>query len=139
MKGGLTSAALLVAITAAVSGCGGSHRLPAPLLKFIHSDNKGVTGKTVEVYGPSSRSAINKASSGAVMKDTAAERSGCYLIVYHGHFDWHGPSAGAKPHHYTVLTNVWCAKEGGTDFGVSNHACPSGCRLRGPTLVSLKR
>ncbi|HEY3463180.1 MAG TPA: hypothetical protein VGK62_07010 [Gaiellaceae bacterium] len=140
MKGGLTSAALLVAITVALSGCGGSHRLPAPLLKFIHSDNKGVTGKTVEVYGPASRSAVVQASDpSAVIGNTAAERSGCYLIVYHGHFDWHGPSAGAKQHHYTVLTNVWCAEEGGTDFGFSNHGCPSGCRLSGPTLVSLKR
>ena len=130
----MTGAALLFAVTVAVSGCGGSHRLPV-----IHSDNKGVTGKTVEVYGPSSRSAINKADSGAVMKDTPAERNGCYLIVYHGHFEWHGPSVGAKPRHYAVLTNVWCAKEGGTDWGVSHRACPSRCRLRGPIVVALKR
>jgi hypothetical protein len=140
MKRGLTSAALLVAITVAVSGCGGSHRLLAPLLKFVHSDNKGVTGKTAEVYGPASRSAVVQATEpAAVIGNTAAERSGCYLVVYHGHFESHGPSSGAKPHHYTVLTNVWCAKEGGTDFGVGHHACPLGCRLKGPTLVSLKR
>ena len=136
----MTGAALLFAVTVAVSGCGGSPRLPAPLLKFIHSDNKGVTGKTVEVYGPASRSAVAQATDpSAVIGNTAAERSGCYLIVYHGHFDWHGPSAEAKPRHYPVLTNVWCAKEGGTDFGVGYRACPSGWRLRGPTLVSLKR
>jgi hypothetical protein len=93
MKGGLSGAALLVAITVAVSGCGGSQKLPAPLLKFIHSDNKGVTGNRVEVYGPASRSAVVQATDpSAVIGNTAAERSGCYLVVYHGHFDWHGPS-----------------------------------------------
>jgi hypothetical protein len=92
------------------------------------------------VYGPGSRSAVVQATDpSAVIGNSAAERSGCYLIVYHGQFDWHGPSAGAKQRHYTVLTNVWCAKEGGTDFGVGHHACPLGCRLKGPTLVSLKR
>ena len=104
---------------------GGSHKLPPSLLTLIHSgNNKGVTGKTVEVYGPSSRSAVNKADSGAVMKDNAAERNGCYLIAYHGHFEAGSsagpPPPGVKPRHYPILTNVWCAKEGLTDYGVED-------------------
>jgi hypothetical protein len=144
MKAGLTGAASLVAITVALSGCGGGHGLPAPLLKLIQSgNNQGVTGKTVEVYGPGSRSAINKADSGTVMKDTAAERNGCYLIVYHGHFQAGssgGPlPPGVKPRHYPILTNVWCAKEGFTDYGVEPRLSPAVARLGGPTAVALKR
>jgi hypothetical protein len=122
---------------------GGSHKLPASLLRLINSGTKGVTGKTVEVYGPSSRSAINEADSGAVMKDTAAERNGCYLIVYHGHFEA-GSSAGPPPPgvklpHYPILTNVWCAKEGSTDYGVEDRLSPAVSRLGGPTMVALRR
>lgn len=146
-----TSAAVLAVVlvagaigaTLALRG-GGSHELPPSLLTLIHSgNNRSVTGKTAEVYGPSSRSAINKADSGAVMKDTAAERNGCYLIVYHGHFEA-GSSAGPPPPgvkrtRYPILTNVWCGKEGGTDSGVEDRLSPAVARLGGPALVALER
>ena len=121
---------------------GGSHKLPTSLLTLIRSGNdKGVTAKTVEVYGPGSRSAVNEADSGTVIKNTAAERSGCYLIVYHGRFEAGSsggpPPPGVKPRHYPILTNVWCAKEGGTDYGVEDHLSPAVASLGGPTAVAL--
>jgi hypothetical protein len=146
---GLAVALVVVLVAGSVGATlglrgGGSHAVPVALLKLIHSgNNNGVTGRTVEVYGPSSRSAINKASSGAVMKDTPAERSGCYLVVYHGRFEAPSspgpPPPGVKPRHYPVMTNVWCAAEGYTDYGVGYRACPSQCRLGGPIVVALKR
>ena len=79
------AAALAVVLVAGATGAslglrgGGSHELPVALVKLIRSgSNKGVTGRAVEVYGPSSRSAINKTTSGAVMKDTAGpSETGC--------------------------------------------------------------
>ena len=144
------AAVLAVVLVAAAIGAtlglrgGGSHKLPAPLLALIRSGNdKGVTGKTVEVYGPSSRSAVNEADSGAVIKDNAAERNSCYLIVYHGHFEAGSsagpPPPGVSPPQYPILTNVWCAKEGYTDSGVENRLSPAVARLGGPAVVALKR
>jgi hypothetical protein len=96
-----------------------------------------VAGKRVEVYGPASRSAVVQATDpSAVIGNTAAERSGCYLVVYHGHFDWHGPSPGAKQRHYTVLTNVWCAKEGGTDLGLRTTPARPGVASEAPRWSS---
>lgn len=141
MKRGLIDAALLVAITVAVSGCGGSRRLPAPLLKFIRSgDNKDVTGKTAAVYGPGSRWAIEQAAMGDLLPKNAAERSGFYLIVLHGHFESGGGVGGTKPRrHYKLLENVWSAKEGVTDLGVTDRLPATMARLGRPTLVALKR
>lgn len=149
----LTGSAVLIAATLALSACGGSHKvvtitdhnpglvrtgLPAPLLKLIHSFSKdsSVAADRVEVYGPGSRRALVKASSGDLVQKVAAEGKGFYLIVLHGHFVGDAPS-GAKPPHGTVETQVWSATEGVTDTGISNDLPAAVYRLKGPTLVAL--
>jgi hypothetical protein len=147
----VTSAGVLVAVTLAVSACGGSHRvvtdqapiqqqaaLPAPLVKLIQSFSKdrSVTAKRVEVYGPGSRRALVKASSGDLVQKIAAERRGFYLVVLHGHFVAGSHPAGAKAPRGTVETQVWSAKEGVTDTGISNRLPAALNRLKGPTLVA---
>ena len=142
MKRGLAGVALLAAITAAVSGCGGSRGLPAQLVTAIRSgNNAGVSSRTVDVYGPASRSALVQATGSSVPK-VAAEQSGFYLIVFRGHFragSSAGPlPAGTKPRHYKILTNIWSAKEGFTDYGVGDHL-PDASGLGRPIVVTLKR
>jgi hypothetical protein len=146
----LTGSAVLVAAALGLSACGGSHRvvtdqapvqqhttLPAPLVKLIHSfsTDRSVTAKRVEVYGPGSRRALVKASSGDLVQKIAAERKGFFLIVLHGHFVGDAPS-GAKPPHGTVETQVWSATQGVTDTGISNRLPAAVFRLKGPTLVA---
>ena len=143
MRRGLTGAALLLAIVAVASGCGGSHRLPAQLLTVIRSNNAAdVTGRTVDVYGPNSRNALVQAAMGDSVGNAASEQSGFYLIVYHGHFE-NGmragpPPSGTKPPQYKVQTNIWSAKEGFTDQGLSDHL-PDLSSLGHPTVITLKR
>jgi hypothetical protein len=144
--------AVLVAVTLALSACGGSHRvvtdqapvqhhttLPAPLVKLIHSfsNDSRVTAKRVEVYGPGSRRALVKASSGDLVQNIAAERKGFYLIVLHGHFVGFSHPAGTKAPHGTVETEVWSAAQGVTDTGINNRLPTAVHRLKGPTLVAL--
>lgn len=149
----LTGAGVLVGATLALSACGGSHKvvtttdhnpgpvrtaLPAPLLKLIHSFSKdsNVTAKRVEVYGPGSRRALVKASSGDLVQKIAAERKGFYVIVLHGHFVAGSHPAGTKAPRGTVETQIWSAKEGVTDTGISNRLPAAVYRLKGPTLVA---
>ena len=147
----LSGSAVLVAATLALSACGGSHRvvkdqaavqqhttLPAALVKLVHSFSKDshVTGKTIEVYGPGSRRALVKASSGDLVQKIARERRGFYLIVLHGHFVGNAPY-GAKPSHGTIETQVWSGTEGVTDTGIGDRLPAAVSRLRGPTLVAL--
>jgi hypothetical protein len=149
----LTGSAILIVAALALSACGGSHRvvtdqgpvqqhttLPAPLVKLIHSFGKdrSVTADRVEVYGPGSRRALVKASSGDLVQKVAAEGKGFYLVVLHGHFVGDAPS-GAKPPHGTVETQVWSATEGVTDTGISNDLPAAVYRLEGPTLLALDR
>jgi hypothetical protein len=148
----LTSAGVLVAVTLGLSACGGSHMLtvnagpdlvraglPAPLVMLIHSFGKdrSVTAKRVEVYGPGSRRALVRASSGDLVQKIPAERNGFYLIVLHGHFVAGSHPAGTKAPRGTVETQVWSAKEGVTDTGISNRLPAGVSQLRGPTPVSI--
>lgn len=148
----LTSAGVLVAATLALSACGGSHRvvadqasvqqhttLPAPLVKLIQSfsTDRSVTAKRVKVFGPGSRRALVKASSGDLVQKIAAERKGFYVIVLHGHFVAGSHPAGTKAPRGAVETQVWSVKEGVTDTGISNRLPAAVYRLKGPTLVAI--
>jgi hypothetical protein len=114
-------------------------RLPASLVKLIRSlgKNRGVTGKQVVVYGPGSRRALVKASSGDLVVESAVERKArFYLIVLHGHFVGDAPF-GAKPPRGTIETLVWSPTRGGTDVGISNGLPAAVSRLHKLAVISL--
>ena len=104
--------------------------LPPPLQNFIHStiatEPSGEMSE-IDVYGPGSRAALVKASSGdAVLESSGELKQRFYLIVLHGNFVCTGCSgpAGAKPPQGTIETHVWSRAEGSTDFGIS-HGLPA--------------
>jgi hypothetical protein len=153
-----TGAGLLIVATIALSACGAGHRatidsrsrvateLPAPLVKRITAKARSLAAslgdssvKTAQVYGPGSRFALVKASSGDLVQKLARERKGFYLIVLHGHFvcdSCSGP-AQAKPPRGTIAAVVWSPRAGGTDFGLGNQPVATS-HLRGPTVVVLR-
>lgn len=136
--------AVLIASALGTSACAGSHTgsnqsstdaielheagynsLPPSLQHFVHSIEAGAVDGTVheiDVYGPGSRAALVKASSGDLIKESPSERKGFYLIVLHGQFVCTGCTgpAGSKPPHGTIETHVWSRAEGSTDFGISS-------------------
>ena len=150
----LACAGALAAVTLALSACGGSHAvtvtdaapgsvhttLPAPLVKLVHSfrTDSSVTANRVEVYGPGSRRALVKASSGDLVQTIAAERKGFYLIVLHGHFVAGSHPLGTRAPRGTVETQVWSAIAGVTDTGIGNRLPAAVYRLKGPTLVGVR-
>jgi len=154
----VTGSVVLIAAGLTLSACGGSHMttvtardlvhttLPAPLVKRLTAIAKSTARslgdtsvKTAQVYGPDSRYALVKASSGDLVQKTVRERKGFYLIVLHGHFvcdSCTGP-AGAKAPRGTIATDVWSPKAGGTDFGLSDHLPAAMSHLRGPTVIQI--
>jgi hypothetical protein len=141
----LACAAVLGASVLATSACGGSHAgqsqgstdaiqlhesgsnsLPPPLQTFIRSIEAGSPDGPVDeidVYGPGSRAALVKASSGDVVMEGASEAAQrFYLVVVHGRFVCRGCSGppGHKPPRGTIETHVWSRSEGSTDFGISS-------------------
>ena len=91
-------------------------------------DAPGNSLQSIDVYGPGSRSALVKASSGDVVNPSATDIKNApfYLFVLHGQFtctDCSGP-AGSKPPRGTIETFVWSPKGGGTDFGIG-HSVPA--------------
>jgi hypothetical protein len=162
----LTGAAVLLAVILVLSACVGGHavsaamsgpkaadsrvvvlrghRLRAPLLKRIvvlarkTARSLGDTSvKTARVYGPDSRYALVKASSGDLVQKTADGRKRFYLIVLRGHFvcdSCSGP-AGAKPPRGTIATAVWSGTAGGTDFGLTRRLPATMSRLGSPTVI----
>jgi hypothetical protein len=148
----LACAAVLVASALGLSACGSSHSrsdtsttktdaieertssgyfsLPPSLQNFVHStvatESTGQTSE-IDIYGPGSRAALVKASSGDVVTESSGElKQRFYLIVLHGHFICNGcsPPAGVKPPHGTIETHIWSRAEGSTDFGIS-HSLPA--------------
>lgn len=159
----LACAAVLIASTLGMSACAGGHSgsnqsstdaiqlrestngpLSQPLRNLIHTTIK--TGSPdgpvneIEVYGPGSRAALVKASSGDVMVESARERTErFYLIVLHGQFvcqSCSGP-AGAEPPRGTIETRVWSPAAGGTDFGISNSLPATMSRLHRLATITL--
>ena len=161
--------ALLVSLVLAGAGCGGSQShvanasmrpggilvsggelhptLPARLAKWLAAEARGMARslgdpsvKTAQVYGPDSRYALVKASSGDLVQKIARERKGFYLIVLHGQFVCHGcsrpPGSTAKPPRGKIATEVWSAKTGQTDFGIGNKPVAMS-HLRGPTVIQI--
>lgn len=163
---GLACAAVLAMSALGTSACAGGHfgsdsstgtktdaiqlrestygTLTQPLRNLIHSTIK--TGSPdgpvneIEVYGPGSRAALVKASSGDVVVESARERKErFYLIVLHGHFvcnSCSGPARG-KPPHGTIETRVWSPVAGGTDFGISNNLPAAMSRLHRLAAITL--
>jgi hypothetical protein len=88
------------------------------ILKTSPASGTGSVRK-IEVYGPGSRSALVKASSGGLVVESASERKArFYLIVLHGSFVGDAPHGTEAPHG-TIETKVWSPTEGLTDVGVS--------------------
>jgi hypothetical protein len=158
----LVCAAVVIASALASSACGGSHSshnqastdairlhesssksLPPPLQNFIHSIEAGSPDGRVheiDVYGPGSRAALVKASSGDVVMEGANEAAQrFYLVVVHGHFVCRGCSgpAGHKPPHGTIETHVWSRTEGSTDFGISSSLPPAMSQLHRLAVIRL--
>jgi hypothetical protein len=136
MKRSAGAAALAVVVLAA-SACASGHpagraglsSLPTAVEKQAKAylrtarATPGSSVQSIAVYGPGSRRALVRASSGDIVEQTG---TGFYLFVLQGHFvcaDCSGP-AGHKAPTGTFETFIWSPTAGGTDFGIS-HSLPS--------------
>jgi hypothetical protein len=122
----------------------GDGSLPPSLQSFFKSTikNDELTGSLneIDVYGPGSRTALVRASSGDVVVESPRElKLRFYLLVLHGHFvctSCGGP-ATTKPLRGTIETRVWSSAEGGTDFGISSSLPAAMSRLHRLAVVTL--
>jgi len=161
----LACAAAVVACALAASGCAGGHstgnhssttktdaielhqsgynRLSPALRNVIRStiaapDNGTIS--EIDVYGPGSRAALVKASSGDIVYPTGREATmRFYLMVFHGHFicrSCSGP-AGHKPPKGTIETRVWSPSEKAGDFGIRNSLPAAVSRLHRLAVIRL--
>jgi hypothetical protein len=142
----LIGLAAFVALACAACGGGskqaaGPHGLPPSLVKRIQaavrkpSPISGTT-KTVEVYGPASHLALEKASSGAGGTRGSGD---WYLIVRRGQFTGNLPvPPGAKQPHARIAMEVWSPKAGvGQVFSFADRLPKAVSGLKGPTLIDL--
>jgi hypothetical protein len=138
----LACAAVLIATALGTSACAGGQfqcdgldcksavahaPLPPSLRSFVLSTITSVSPDggydEIDVYGPGSRSALVKASSGdRVLESPSQAKQRFYLIVLHGQFSncrsCNHP-AGREPKHGTIETRVWSAADGTTDRGIN--------------------
>lgn len=121
----------------------GYNSLTPPLQNFIRSIIAAPSDGPVheiDVYGPGSRSALVKASSGDIVVMSPREaRLRFYLIVDRGRFVCGGCSgpAGHKPPRGTIETHVWSQAEGGTDFGIGSRLPAAVSRLQRLAVIKL--
>ena len=147
----LTLVGLVILATLACAACGGgtrgavgSHALPPSLVKQIQaavrkpSPISGVLStKTVEVYGPASHTALEKASSGS--SESLHYSGDWYLIVRRGHFAGNLPvPPGAKQPNARIAMEVWSPKATtGQAFSFANRLPAAVTRLRGHAVIDL--
>jgi len=83
----------------------------------------------LDVYGPGSRDALVRASSGDRVRERPSQaKERFYLLVLHGDFSNCGPCthpAGRIPKHGSIETRVWSAAEGTTDYGIAKSLPPA--------------
>ena len=158
----MACAAALVLCALGVSACAGGHSgakevstdaiqlhestsgpVPQKLQNFVHSIEAGSSDgpvNEIDVYGPGSRAALVKASSGEVVSESPSQRKKrFYLIVLHGQFvcgSCTGP-VGAKAPQGTIETRVWAPSAGGLDFGISNSLPAAVSRLHRLAVIQL--
>jgi len=146
----LACAAAVLASALAASGCAGSHpayhqsstdaiqlhvsgysQLSPKLQDFIRTtirDSPNGHATKIDVYGPGTRAALVKASSGDIVYPTGGEATEpFYLIVLQGHFVCGSCSrpAGAAAPQGTIETHVWSPTAGSLDFGIQHSLPPA--------------
>ena len=103
--------------------------LPSSLRSFVGETVTGISPDggfwELDVYGPGSRSALVKASSGDQVHESPGQaKERFYLVVLQGDFSncrsCNHP-AGRIPRHGSVETRVWSAGGGTTDYGISKY------------------
>ena len=149
--GRLTLIPLVSLVVLACAACGGvkqtaaSGSLPSPLVKQIQAEvlKQAVilgasSAKSIEVYGPASHVAIERASSPGSVGGTRVAGA-WYLIVLRGNFAWNGPvPPGAKQPHGKIAMEVWSPKtSAGGGYSLGNRLPKTVSRLKSPTVIDL--
>jgi hypothetical protein len=147
----LTLIGLVLFVALACAACGGgthgaagAHTLPPSLVQQIQAAVRkpspisgGRSTKTVEVYGPASHTALEKASSGS--SESLHYSGDWYLIVRRGHFAGNLPvPPGAKEPSARIAMEVWSPKaKVGQAFSFANRLPAAVTRLHGHTVIDL--